>query len=183
MKITIIGASQGVGLECVKRALDRSHIVTALSRSAPSLPTHPNLKYIQGSALNKMALFDAIKDAEAVIVTLGTGKSMKATTLYSDFASLLIEITSAQELFDDIPFIILTGFGTGESWNYNSLFMKLFFNLFLKNIYDDKTKMESIIFQSALGWEFVRPGLLLSKPLSRCKPTIGFFVARVLNLA
>ena len=33
MKITIIGASSGIGLETVKRGLNRKHTITTLSRS------------------------------------------------------------------------------------------------------------------------------------------------------
>jgi len=33
MNITIIGASAGIGLEAVKRGLDRNHSITTLSRS------------------------------------------------------------------------------------------------------------------------------------------------------
>ncbi|MDD5053015.1 MAG: NAD(P)H-binding protein [Sulfuricurvum sp.] len=164
MNITIIGASAGVGLECVKRALMRGHSVTTLSRSDITLPSNPNLNMIQGSALDKESLTYVIKNADAVIVALGTGKSMKATTMYSDFAHLLVEIQN--EIDTKIPFIVLTGFGAGESWNYNSFGMKLFFRLFLKNIYDNKTKMEQILSTSTLQWECVRPGLLLNKPLS-----------------
>ncbi|HMN32238.1 MAG TPA: hypothetical protein PKA54_02580 [Chitinophagaceae bacterium] len=53
MNITIIGASAGVGLESVKRALDRNHNVTTLSRSKINLPANANLNAIKGSATNK----------------------------------------------------------------------------------------------------------------------------------
>ncbi|MBS1577222.1 MAG: NAD(P)H-binding protein [Bacteroidetes bacterium] len=164
MNITIIGASAGVGLEAVKRALKRNHKITALSRSDISLPGNTNLLTIKGSATNKNDLKKSIEQAEAVIVALGTGKSMKPTTLYSDFAKLLTEVQG--EANWQIPFIILTGFGAGESAAYNSWLMKLFFKLLLKDVYADKTKMEEIITGSKMKWEIVRPGLLKDKPLT-----------------
>jgi putative NADH-flavin reductase len=164
MNITIIGASAGVGLETVKRALDRKHIVTTLSRSEINLPSNPNLTTVIGSATNKSDLKKSIEKADAVIVALGTGKSMKATSLYSDFAKLLVEVQA--ETNAQIPFIILTGFGAGESGQYNSFIMKLFFKFLLKDVYADKTKMEEIITQSKIKWEIVRPGLLKDKPLT-----------------
>jgi putative NADH-flavin reductase len=164
MNITIIGASAGVGLETVKRALDRKHIVTTLSRSEINLPSNPNLTTVIGSATNKSDLKKSIEKADAVIVALGTGKSMKATSLYSDFAKLLVEVQA--ETNAQIPFIILTGFGAGESGQYNSFIMKLFFKFLLKDVYADKTKMEEIITQSKMKWEIVRPGLLKDKPLT-----------------
>ena len=164
MNITIIGASAGVGLETVKRALQRNHKVTTLSRSAISLPDNPNLFTLKGSATNKDDLKKSIKNADAVIVALGTGKSMKPTTLYSDFAKLLVEVQ--QEINTQIPFIVLTGFGAGESGKYNGFIMKLFFKFLLKDVYADKTKMEEIITNSKMKWEIVRPGLLKDKPLT-----------------
>lgn len=162
MNITIIGASAGVGLETVKRALERNHIVTTLSRSAIQLPENKNLISLKGNALNKEDLQKSIKNADAVIVALGTGKSMKPTTLYSDFAKILVEIGKK-----DIPMVVLTGFGAGKSWDFQpNLFMKLFFKYLLKDVYADKTKMEEIIEKSDLNWTIVRPGLLKDKPLT-----------------
>jgi len=164
MNITIIGASAGVGLETVKRALDRNHHVTTLSRSEINLPSSNNLTTLKGSATNKADLMKSIEKTDAVIVALGTGKSMKPTTLYSDFAKLLVEVQ--KETNTQIPFIVLTGFGAGESGQYNGFIMKLFFKFLLKDVYADKTKMEETISNSKLKWVMVRPGLLKDKPLT-----------------
>jgi putative NADH-flavin reductase len=165
MNITIIGASAGVGFETVKRALDRNHHVTTLSRSEINLPSNPNLIIKNGSATNKEDLKNAIHNAEAVIIALGTGKSMKATNLYSDFAKTLVALQN--EIKTQIPFIVLTGFGAGDSGQYNGFLMKLFFKFLLKDVYADKTKMEEIISSSNLKWEIVRPGLLKDNALTQ----------------
>lgn len=164
MNITIIGASAGIGLETVKRALERKHKVTTLSRSEINLTSNANLTTLKGNATNKNDLKKSIENADAVIVALGTGKSMKPTTLYSYFSKLLVEVQ--QETNIQIPFIVVTGFGAGESGQYNGFIMKLFFKLLLKNVYDDKTLMENIITNSKMKWEIVRPGLLKDKPLT-----------------
>jgi putative NADH-flavin reductase len=164
MNITIIGASAGVGIESVKRALQRNHKVTTLSRSDIQLPANENLISLKGSATNKDDLKKSIFNADAVIVALGTGKSIKATTLFSDFAKLLVEVQ--QEMNLQIPFIVLTGFGAGESGKYNSFLMKLFFRFLLKDVYADKTIMEEIIAKSNMKWEIVRPGILKDNPLT-----------------
>lgn len=90
MKIAVIGASAGIGLETVKRALERQHEVTALSRSTMEISENPLLRSITGDALHKNYLARAMHGADAVIVTLGARKNMKQTTLFSDFAKLLI---------------------------------------------------------------------------------------------
>jgi putative NADH-flavin reductase len=162
MKIAVIGASAGIGLETVKRALERNHEVVALARSAVQHPENPLLSSINGDALNKNNLTRAIEGSDAVIVTLGTRKNMDQTTLFSDFAKLLIEIQ--KESKSKASHLIVTGFGTGESANYVGRFVKLFLKYFLKDVYADKAKMEELISSSDLNWLIVRPGRLLDKP-------------------
>ncbi len=164
MNITIIGASAGIGLETVKRGLNRNHAITTLSRSEVELEENKLLNVIIGDATNKADLLNAIQNADAIIVTLGTAKNMKATTLFSDFAKLIVEINRENKIA--IPFIFVTGFGAGESKNYVSWLVKLFLNYFLKDVYADKTKMEEIITNSELNWTVVRPGRLLDEGLT-----------------
>jgi putative NADH-flavin reductase len=164
MNITIIGASAGLGLETVKRGLNRNHSITTLSRSEIQLEEKNSLNMIIGDATNKADLLKSIENAEAIIVTLGARKQMKATTLFSDFAKLIVEINKEQKI--DIPFIFVTGFGAGESKNYVSWLVKLFLKYLLKDVYADKTKMEEIITNSDLNWTVVRSGRLLDKELT-----------------
>lgn len=163
MNITIIGASSGLGLETAKRALERKHQVTTLSRSEGLLLNDMNLIKIKGDATHKEDVKRSISNADALIITLGTGKSMKATTLYSDFARLLVEIHKENILI--IPIIIVTGFGAGNSKKYNSFFIRIAFRLLLKDVYADKTKMEEIIAASSMRWVIARPGVLNDGPL------------------
>ena len=164
MNITIIGASAGIGIETVKRGLDRNHSITTLSRSNIEIEEKKLLKVIIGDATNKADLLSSIQNADAIIVTLGTSKNMNATTLFSDFAQLMVEIHKENKI--DIPFIFVTGFGAGESKNYVPWLVKMFLKYFLKDVYADKTKMEEIITNSDLNWTIVRPGRLLDKELT-----------------
>ena len=164
MNITIIGASAGIGLEAVKRGLNRNHALTTLSRSEIEIEDKNSIHSILGDATKKGDLQKAILNAEALIITLGTAKNMKTTTLFSDFAKTLVEINSENKI--DIPVIFVTGFGAGESQNYVSWLVKMFLKYLLKDIYADKTKMEEIITQSDMNWTVVRPGRLLDKELT-----------------
>jgi len=164
MNITIIGASAGIGLETVKRGLNRNHSITTLSRSEIGIEGKESLNMILGDATNKTDLINSIQNADAIIVTLGTGKNMNATSLFSNFAKLIVEINKENKI--DIPFIFVTGFGAGESKNYVSWLVKMFLNYFLKDVYTDKTKMEEIVTNSTLNWTIVRPGRLLDKGLT-----------------
>ena len=164
MNISIIGASAGIGLETVKRGLNRNHSITTLSRSEINIEEKQSLNMILGDATNKADLFKSIQNADALIITLGTGKNMKATTLFSDFAKLILEIHNENKI--TIPFIFVTGFGAGESKNYVPWLVKMFLKYLLKDVYADKTKMEEMITHSDLNWTVVRPGRLLDKELT-----------------
>jgi len=162
MKITVIGASAGVGLAVVRRALDRGHEVTTLSRRLETLPEHPKLTRVRGSSTNMQDVRQAVQGAEVILVTLGTGSSTQPTTLYSDSARLLLE--TLRDLGASPPLIVLTGFGAGDSWDFNSCLMKVMFNLLLKAVYADKSAMERFISSSYPAWEMVRPGRLTNGP-------------------
>ncbi len=164
MKIAVIGASAGLGLATVKRALERNHSVTTLSRSEVPLPSNSNLTCIVGNALYKEDVSLALKDADAVIITLGTRKDMKQTKLFSDFANVLLEVQKSSG--SKATFLFVTGFGTGESGNYVGLFVKLFLKYFLRDVYADKALMEERISNSDMNWTIVRPGRLLDKPVT-----------------
>lgn len=165
MNITVIGASSGIGLEAVKRALHRKHSVTGLSRSAVQLIGFDNFHFMRGDALKKIAVKKAIANADAVLVTLGTPRDAKRTSLYSEFAKNLVEIWT--ETQTKIPFVIVTGFGTGDSQDYvSSWFIKMFVKYVMRDIYNDKAKMEEIISSSGMNWVIVRPGRLLDDGLT-----------------
>ena len=157
MKITVIGASAGVGLHATRLALEKGHHVTALSRRSVPLPDHAKLKRVQGTATNTHDVRAAVEGADAILVTIGV-KSPFATTLFSDSARTLLRVL--QDSGSSATLLVLTGFGAGDSWNYNSLPMKILFTLLLKKVYADKSEQERIITGSYPRWEIVRPGRL-----------------------
>jgi putative NADH-flavin reductase len=163
MKITIIGASAGVGLQAARMALQKGHEVTTLSRRIVPLPDHAKLRRVQGSATNPSDVRAAVEGADAVLITLGV-KSPFPTTLFSDSARILLRVL--QETGSSATLIVLTGFGAGDSWSYNSLPMRALFTLLLKAVYADKTEQERLIAGSYPRWEIVRPGRLTNSEMT-----------------
>jgi putative NADH-flavin reductase len=157
MRISVIGGSAGVGLQVTRLALQKGHEVTTLSRRVVPLSDHANLRRVQGSATNPSDVQAAVEGAEAILVTLGV-KSPFATTLFSDSARILLRVL--QETGSSATLIMLTGFGTGDSWGYNPFPMKILFTLLLKKVYADKGEQERIIAAAYPRWEIVRPGRL-----------------------
>lgn len=163
MNITVIGASAGIGLETVNLALANGHQVTTLSRTTQTLPDSARLTKVKGSATSVADVKQAISKADVILVTIGKkGKSPGNETLFADTANALIQAVSGLEVAP--PIVAVTGFGAGESGQYQSLLMRALFRLFLKQEYDDKTYLETLLTNSELPWEIVRPGRLTNKP-------------------
>jgi putative NADH-flavin reductase len=173
MKITVIGASAGVGLHATRLALEKGHHVTSLSRRSVPLPDHAKLKRVQGTATNTHDVRAAVEGADAILVTIGV-KSPFATTLFSDSARTLLRVL--QDSGSSATLLVLTGFGAGDSWNYNSLPMKILFTLLLKKVYADKSEQERIITGSYPRWEIVRPGRLTNGTMTEHYRVLGGLV-------
>lgn len=138
MNITIIDASAGLGVETVKKALQGNHKVTTLSRSEILLPH--DLDLTTGIVTNKTDPKRSIENADAVIVALGIGKSVKPTMLYSDLVKLLEEKEIQQRTNTQVPFIAVTGFEAEESGTYSTFLMKIFFKSYAKMCVPAKLK-------------------------------------------
>ncbi|MDT0678644.1 NAD(P)-dependent oxidoreductase [Autumnicola musiva] len=164
MKIAIIGAGGGIGLQTVIQALDKGHKTTALSRDTSTIPNHKLLTKINGSATSVSDLKQTIKNKDAVLITVGT-KNKKNVTLFSEIANAIIQATD--EMNFTSPVITITGFGSGKSSNYLNFFMRIAIKFFLKEQYINKTLMEELLAKSSIKWEIVRPGMLTNRTLTK----------------
>jgi putative NADH-flavin reductase len=80
MKLTVFGATGGVGREVVTQALAAGDHVTAYARNPAKLAlTHPNLTVITGELTDAAAIQRAVHGADAVISALGPSLDRKAT--------------------------------------------------------------------------------------------------------
>ena len=80
MRLTVFGATGGVGRELATQALDARHHVTAYVRNPGKLDlTHPNLTVIAGHLTDREAVQRAVRGANAVISALGPSLDRKAT--------------------------------------------------------------------------------------------------------
>jgi putative NADH-flavin reductase len=168
--ILVVGASRGIGLETVKRALAEGHAVRAFARSAASIPLEDEkLQKIPGDALVRTTVAAALPGADAVIQTLGATfgpeTMLKGTTLFSRATRVLVDAMVAAGIR---RLIAVTGLGAGDSRGHGGLlYDTIIFPLMLKRVYDDKDVQEQIIRRSGLEWTIVRPGLLTSGPVTR----------------
>lgn len=163
-KITVIGASSGIGLNVVKVGLSRGHTVSAFSRSANSINIeHPNLFKISGDALNYEDVENVISGSDAVIQSLGVPFNIKLFTgPISLFSESTKNIISAMTELNIKRLISVTGFGAGVSKESIHPLQRVGFNLVFGRAYSDKDNQESLIKDTNLSWTIVRPGVLVN---------------------
>src|SRR5262245_44829868 len=94
--VLVIGASGGIGLAAVKRALAEGHRVRAPARrAAANAIDHPQLESIAGDALDRTVVARAVHGVDAVIQTLGAPKDLATmlwgTRLFSSATRILID--------------------------------------------------------------------------------------------
>jgi uncharacterized protein YbjT (DUF2867 family) len=163
--LLVIGASRGIGLETVRRALAAGHRVRAFARGAAAIPlAQPGLQKIAADALDAAAVTKALEGADAVIQSLGASHGpqsiLSGTTIFSGATRILVDAMRATGVR---RLVAVTGLGAGDSRGHGGfLYDALIFPLVLKRIYDDKDVQEQMIRASGLEWTIVRPGLLTS---------------------
>lgn len=167
-RVLIIGASKGIGLATVKRALACGHHVRALARSAGQIPLRDErLEKVTGDALKEDDITAALAGIDVVIQALGVRAGPKMIlgpiTLFSKATQVLVP---AMEDAGVKRLIAVTGFGAGDSEASISCLQRIPFRLVLGQAYDDKSVQERLIKESKLDWTLVRPVVLTPGPRS-----------------
>jgi putative NADH-flavin reductase len=159
-RILVMGASKGIGLETVQKAIDSRHLVRAFARSANDIRLdHPELEKFRGNALDHEDVCEALKDVDVVVQTLGVGlrELFAPVSLFSEATKLLLLAMKSSGVK---RLICITGFGAGDSSQSISSFQRLPFDAVFGRAYADKTLQEQLIKSSELDWTIVRPGVL-----------------------
>ncbi|MFF7337386.1 NAD(P)-dependent oxidoreductase [Streptomyces sp. NPDC008163] len=93
MRVTVFGATGGIGRLVVQQLLDAGHHVTALTRSPGKLNlTHDNLSLITGELSDRSAVQQAVTGADAVISALGPSLKRSTTgTQLTDGTRTIVE--------------------------------------------------------------------------------------------
>ena len=165
MKLVVLGATGGIGLEIVRQAIEHGHAVTAFVRSPERLkPFQGRIRVIQGDVLNSVELERVIEGHDAVLSAFGPRVPIAKSdaNLLREFAVALttamqragvrrIVVVSAAFLFRDsiIPPTYLFG------------------RLFFPGVVTDAEGMERTIRASKLDWTIVRPPQLTDKRRSK----------------
>jgi putative NADH-flavin reductase len=166
MKLLVIGASRGIGLEVVKQALARGHEVRAFARSADGISlSNPRLEKRNGDALNVSGISSAVTGVDAVILTLGLragpGMVLGPVDLFSRATQIVVD---AMKKAGVKRLLCVTGFGAGDSRAKLGPLQAIVFQLLLGRAYENKDTQEIIVRRSGLDWIIARPVILTNGP-------------------
>jgi putative NADH-flavin reductase len=162
MKLLILGATGGIGLELLRQAMDRGHAVTAFVRRPERLEQFDGRIRIEtGNLLNSVELAGVMRGHDAVLSALGPRVPIAKSDahLLRDFGAALTNamrqtnmrramVVSTAFLFKDaiLPPLYLLG------------------RILFPGVVADATAMEAILRQSGLDVVIVRPPELTGKP-------------------
>ena len=164
MNLLVIGATGGVGQQVVRQALAKGHQVTALSRSALSLPLqHPGLRKVAGSFHDADLLQTVIPGHDAVIITasLGIFELKKQPDFYTRGTGLVIR---AMQQHGVPRVVILSNLAAGDGHALLNPLERLFTFLFIREATADHTRQEQLARDSGLQWTVARPTRLTNGP-------------------
>ncbi|HTV56162.1 MAG TPA: SDR family oxidoreductase [Terriglobia bacterium] len=182
MKIIVLGATGGTGMEIARQGIERGYSITAFVRSPERLePFQERITVRQGDLLDRSDLEGALRGHDAVLSGFGPRLPISESDadLLQRFAIVLTGAMGGAGVKRVV--VISTAFLFRDSVLPPAY---LFGRLFFPGIVRDAAAMEDVLEKSGLDWTIVRPPQLKDKPLSgkyRVRvghlPRFGFSIA------
>ncbi len=181
LRLLVIGATGGTGLQLVEQALAQGHEVTAFVRNPARLPLrHDKLRVVQGDVLQLASLTPAMEGQDAVLCALGHKRFLGPSRILSQgTANILRAMKSA-----NVPRLICeSSLALGNTAGRGGLIATFFlYPLILPFYVWDKLRQEKLIEESDLDWVIVRPAALTNGPARgqyRHGPEVGSYLLPV----
>ncbi|RKN45776.1 NAD(P)-dependent oxidoreductase [Streptomyces hoynatensis] len=170
MKLTVFGATGGVGHQVVRQALDAGHRVTAVVRDPARLahPEGPGLDVVTvADVTDAGALAPLLAGRDAVISALGARSNRQAKT-EPVAGPALRAILTAMERAGTERLVAVSAAPVGPPGEGADLLTRAvaypLLHLLLRHSYADLREMERVIAASGARWTVVRPPRLTGRP-------------------
>ncbi|WP_405931310.1 NAD(P)-dependent oxidoreductase [Streptomyces sp. NBC_00827] len=185
MKLTVFGATGGIGQEIVRQALASGHQVTAVVRDpARFTVTGADLEVFRADLTDPEALRPAVAGRDAVLSGLGARSRKDAGVT----AKLTRRVLAAMEAEAVRRLLVVSASPIGPDPEGATLVdraMRSVISGILKDVYADLREMEDELASSGTDWTAVRPPRLQDKPLTGSYRTVvggfplkGRFISR-----
>ncbi|MGY6024848.1 NAD(P)-dependent oxidoreductase [Streptomyces spinosirectus] len=185
MKLTVFGATGGIGREIVRQALDAGHEVTAVVRDPARLSvTGERLEVFRDGLAAPEAVRPAVAGRDVVLSGLGA-RSRKDAGIA---ARLTRTVLGAMEAEGVRRLLVVSAGPVGPAPESEGLLDRTargIVSALLKDVYADLGEMEAELARSATDWTVVRPPRLQNKPVTGVYRTVvggfpagGRFIAR-----
>lgn len=183
MKLMVLGATGGTGLEIVRTALQRGHAVTALVRSPEKLNGfRDRIAVEKGDSLDSAQLERAIRGHDAVLsgfgprIPIAKGEEDLLQRFAKSLTNAMTKAGVSRVVIESVAFLFK-----------NTIFPPVYIlgRLFFPGVVADASAMEQAFAESPLEWTMVRPPELKDKPYTGKYrfaegqlPSFGFKVSR-----
>ncbi|WP_055588062.1 NAD(P)-dependent oxidoreductase [Peterkaempfera griseoplana] len=165
MKLTVLGATGGVGRQVVRQALDAGHQVTAVVRDPDRfLLSHPALEVVTADVTDSLALRPAVAGRDAVLSGLGPrGRKAAGISSRGTRSALQALAETGGRRIVVVSAAPVGPMPEGESLLYRAVASPLLRRL-LREVYADLAAMEAELARSDADWTVVRPPRLTDRP-------------------
>ncbi|GAA3856511.1 SDR family oxidoreductase [Celeribacter arenosi] len=162
MKVIVIGATGQIGEIATRQLLEDGHTVTAFARRPQRVESgHESLSLFAGDAFDAKTVEEAVAGHDAVVVTLGSGKSL--TSKIRSRGTL--NVIRAMHRHGVKRLIVQSTLGAHESHVLLNFYWKrVMFGLILKRVFQDHELQEQLVWASGLDWTIVRPSAFADGP-------------------
>lgn len=181
MKLTVFGATGGIGGHVVSQALEAGHAVTAVVRDPARLRvSHPELEVATVPALTDPdVLAGLVQGRDGVISGVGPRGRRDGPVASTTTAAMLRALDAGGvRRFVAVSAVPVGPLPKGESLLNRRIVLPLV-GVLLRDLYLDLAAMEDEIRRSDTAWTVVRPPKLSDKPLTgRYRTVVGGNVPR-----
>ncbi|MCX2981402.1 NAD-dependent epimerase/dehydratase family protein [Halieaceae bacterium IMCC14734] len=161
MKITLFGATGGLGRQCLLQCLEVGHEVTVLVRDPQKLPdsVRNRLTIVQGDALVAGDVLEAVSDGtDAILFAIGVDEKTSPQNLCTDATKNIIDAMRQY----DISKLVWCGGGSNilsdDVITWGSKFVRWYAEVFLKHRHSDKENQLRLLENTFdLDWIGIRP--------------------------
>ncbi|CUW30453.1 MULTISPECIES: NAD(P)-dependent oxidoreductase [Streptomyces] len=176
MKLTVFGATGGIGRELVRQALDAGHEVTAVVRDPARLDVAGGrLEVVRSGLADAEELRGAVRGRSAVLSGLGA-RSRKDAGVATRLTRTVIGAMEAEGVR---RLLVVSAGPVGPAPADDGPLdrgVRALVSAVLKDVYADLREMEAELARSGTDWTSVRPPRLQDKPLTgRYRTVVGGF--------